>query len=267
MDLRKHTEHKPKTEMDRRMQYEFDYLKYCSGRNMSPDYERVMTGIINAYASGIITGTCPPGYDFDLNLPDMKLNDNQFRMLVEALLQKGLNRDVNPANMTIKVAANTLTDESLFILGKNLNHKRFPEFITFDLSAATHFTNAGAKALLDALRRDTCNLSVGIIMPNNPRNIDTQLLEQINAQLQENITNYKSVEKVAQKPAKKKLAVKKHLDTKPLIKKKPVKEKKVEKKAAAKPAKQRLFSGSKEKKATNKETSKKETPKKSGLKK
>lgn len=265
MDVRKHSEHKPRNEMEIRIQYELDYVDVCLTNHRSPDYERVMTGIINAYASGIVTGTCAPGHEFDLNIPAAKLNDNQFRVLVEALRTKGFNRKVAPANMTIKVTANTLTDESLFMLGKNLNHKRFPEYITFDLSAATHFTDAGAKALLDALQRETCNLSVGIIMPKNPRNIDTALLEQINAQLQDNITSYKPAKKSAEKPAKKKLLAKKDTDTKPLIKKKD-KEKKVEKKAATKPAKQGLFAGKKAKKVATDEPSKKAKTKKSLIK-
>lgn len=197
MDLRKHKTNEPKNEMEARIQYEFDYLTFCETHHKKPDLERIKTGIANAYAAGIITGTCKPGFVFDFN--KMQISDTQFKIIIEALITRSMNRKIKPEKFLFNLSTHNLTDESLVLLGKALNHKRFPAHISIDLSSAINITNAGANVLLEALRRDTCNLSVVIKMPHNPKFIEPGLLRELNSQLNDNLANYKPAKTIPSK--------------------------------------------------------------------
>jgi hypothetical protein len=244
MDLRKHKTNEPKNEMEARIQYEFDYLTFCETHHKKPDLERIKTGIANAYAAGIVSGTCKPGFVFDFN--EMQISDTQFKIMIEALITRSMNRKIKPEKFSFNLSTHNLTDESLVLLGKALNHKRFPAHISIDLSSANNITNAGANVLLKALRRDTCNLSVVIKMPHNPKFIEPGLLRELNSQLNENLTNYKPTKKIS--------------SNKKVEPAKAQKEKNVKKKATTvKSTKKGLFASSKKQHSTAKKDTKRKS--------
>lgn len=191
MHLRTITPKKPDTEMARRMLSTLQYLKYCEKYSIEVDWERVKLESVQAYAVGIVTGTC--GADEVFELPYMSLNDDQFYVLIAALTTKSQCETGCPKRITFKFPDNHLTDKSLEAIAKAVKDDKFPEGVTIDLSGSNRFTDAGAKILLEALADERCNHSVEIKLPIGRCHIHPDLVQSINNQLQENRTQRRPV--------------------------------------------------------------------------
>ena len=136
-----------------------------------------------AYAAGIITGSCGPNYVFEM--PDTKINDKQFKIIINALLANSKIKGV-----TLKFPINNLTNSSLEAIATAIKDPAFPPYVTIDLSGSTKFTDAGAAALLAALSDKKCNLSFHIKLPENPRMVNAEIMKELNEKITDNNKHY-----------------------------------------------------------------------------
>lgn len=228
---------KPTTEMDNRLDYINRYMLSCMVRGQRPDMERVRREWAQAFAAGIISGSVGDHYEFKMG--QEKIHDAEFGILLEALTRRSQCKTGCPEKITLKFPENNLTDDSLSALASALTHQRFPKQVIIDISGSKALTDAGAKELLAALQAEGCNKSVKILLPKNPRMIDSGLLERINEQLE---VNYKSYQPEPEKPVVKKKSPRKPVKAKPA--------------AEGKTAKKGLFAPKKKKDSAKKQTDK-----------
>lgn len=192
-----------KSEMQNRIEYEMRYIDRCQKYDIEIDWDRVKSGFINAFAAGIVAGDCGDNPIFELGIDTLKLDDKNFRILLDAMTTKASNRKEEPENITLKFPDNRLTNTSLEALAHALTNANFPQHVTIDLSRSAGFSNSGVEKLLETLSDEKCNLSVNIMMPKNPRMVKPQLLNELTAKLSENQHRYQYEQQHQKKKATK----------------------------------------------------------------
>lgn len=174
--------------MLQRIDWEMQYVERCERNGTSVDWDRVVTGLSHAYASGIVTGTCED--KAILEMPVNVIHDKHFMIIIDALTRHIRGKEKKSSNFTLKFPTSQLTDKSLEALANAIKNDNFPAYVTIDLSSSNRITDAGVKTLLDALSDKQCNLSVNIKLPENPRRINPALIKELNTKLEENKSQY-----------------------------------------------------------------------------
>lgn len=187
-------------EMITRLNYEARYVAACEAKNHRVDWDRVITGHAQAFAAGIINGECENNCELEL-LPN-KNNDKHFKIIIDALTAKQTGKSKKPDHLTLKFTGNHITDQSLEALAKAMKNSLFPHNVTIDLENASGFSDAGVRALLNAMMNPDCNLTVDIKFPNNPKNVTPELLDNLYTKQSENQSRYKPEAKESKKKDK-----------------------------------------------------------------
>lgn len=210
-----------KSEMQTRIEYEMRYIDRCNENDTKVDWDRVKTGFVSAFGAGIINGDCGNNCVFELD--GMKIDDKHFRILLDALTTKTNGNKSKPENITLKFPVNNLTNDSLEALAHSLLNTNFPQHVTIDLSQSTGFSDAGIKKLIGSLSHDKCNLSVNIILPKNPRMVQTELMHEFNVKMMANQKQYHPASPKPKRKAAKSSLFKSKTDEKKLEKKEKIK--------------------------------------------
>lgn len=155
-----------------------------------------------AIAESILSGCCGNDCVFNPPFPELKLDDTQFKIMLDALWTKPICREDQRARGVIfNFPENILSDASLSHLSKVIKDRNFSHAVVIDLSDSKTFTNAGAHELLTALNTLAAlnldeldylpgGMGITIKLPDNPNMVDKELLRQINERQKENRERY-----------------------------------------------------------------------------